>query len=93
LLTESHTGQGPCAQKLEIHYTPKCGSWFNTAEIELKALSAQCLARRIPNIETLRHEVPASENNRDASDLTVNWQFAPSTARIKLKHLYPQVQP
>lgn len=81
------------AEKLDIHYTPKHGSWLNIAEIELKALSTQCLARRIPNIDALRSEVAAWENNRNASNVAVDWQFSTSNARIKLKHLYPRIQP
>jgi hypothetical protein len=81
------------AEKLEIHYTPKHGSWLNIAEIELKALSTQCLARRIPNIDTLRGEVAAWENNRNDSNVSVDWQFSTPNARIKLKHLYPRIQP
>jgi hypothetical protein len=81
------------AEKLEIHYTPKHGSWLNIAEIELKALSTQCLARRIPHLDALRHEVAAWETNRNASNVAVHWQFSTSNARIKLKHLYPRIQP
>jgi hypothetical protein len=80
------------AQRLEIHYTPKHGSWLNVAEIELKALSTQCLARRIPNIEQLRHEVGAWEKARNHATVLVNWRFSTPNARIKLKHLYPQIQ-
>ena len=80
------------AQRLEIHYTPKHGSWLNVAEIELKALSTQCLDRRIPDIEKLRHEVGAWEKARNSATVVVNWQFSTPKARIKLKHLYPQIQ-
>lgn len=80
------------AQRLEIHYTPKHGSWLNIAEIELKALSTQCLDRRIPDIETLRCEVCAWELERNRSTVGVDWQFKATDARIKLKHLYPKIQ-
>jgi DDE superfamily endonuclease len=80
------------AEKLEIHYTPKHGSWLNIAEIELKALSTQCLDRRIPHIDTLRTEVAAWEAKRNRSNIGVDWQFTASNARIKLKHLYPQIR-
>lgn len=79
------------AKRLEIHYTPKHGSWLDVAEIELKALSVQCLDRRIPDIETLRHEVRAWEAARNRSRVGVDWHFATPEARIKLKHLYPAI--
>jgi len=75
--------------KLEIHYTPKHGSWLNMAEIELSHLSRQCLDRRIPDRETLLIETRAwlKQRNEDAS--SVDWQFTTDNARIKLKKLYP----
>lgn len=78
------------AKRLEIHYTPKHGSWLNIAEIELKALSVQCLDRRIPDIKMLRREVAAWEKQRNRASAGVDWQFATPDARIKLKRLYPQ---
>jgi len=77
------------ARRLEIHYTPRNGSWLNVAEIELGVLSAQCLDRRIPDAETLDAELAAWEEarNRDAS--RVIWRFTTADARIKLRHLYP----
>ncbi len=78
------------AKRLEIHYTPKHGSWLDAAEIELSILTKQCLDRRIPNIETLRREVEAWQRHRNASDKGVDWQFTTSDARTKLKRLYPQ---
>lgn len=81
------------ADKLEIHYTPKHGSWLNIAEIELSALSRQCLDRRLPDQPTLAHEVAAWEQRRNAATTTVDWRFTTADARIKLKHLYPSVQP
>lgn len=80
------------AQRLEIHHTPKHGSWLNVAEIELKALSTQCLDRRIPDIDTLRPEVTAWERDRNRATVAVDWQFTNQNARIKLKHLYPRIQ-
>lgn len=77
------------ADRLEIHYTPKHGSWLNMAEIELSILSRQCLDRRIPNQEMLRHEVAAWEAERNAIATKVDWRFTTDDARIKLKHLYP----
>lgn len=80
-------------QKLEIHYTPKHGSWLNIAEIELSALSIQCLLdERIPSIETLNDILSAWSINRNASQKGVDWHFAASDARIKLKHLYPDIK-
>jgi DDE superfamily endonuclease len=78
--------------RLEIHHTPKHGSWRNIAEIELSALTGQCLDRRIPDIETLRHETKPWEQRRNARHKGVDWQFTTQDARIKLKRLYPQLQ-
>ena len=75
--------------KLEIHYTPKHGSWLNMAEIELSVLSRQCLSRRIPDQRSLRHEVAAWEKARNESGATIDWRFTTEDARIKLKRLYP----
>ncbi len=75
--------------KLEIHYTPKHGSWLNMAEIELSVLSRQCLSRRIPDQHSLRHEVAAWEKARNENGATIDWRFATEDARIKLKRLYP----
>lgn len=75
--------------KLEIHYTPKHGSWLNMAEIELSVLARQCLDRRIPDPETLNQEVAAWEKRRNAQSRTIDWQFTTDDARIKLKRLYP----
>ncbi len=80
------------AQRLEIHYTPKHGSWLNVAEIELKALSTQCLDRRTPDINILSSDVDAWERERNAATIGVDWQFKTPDARIKLKHLYPQIR-
>ena len=78
--------------KLEIHYTPKHGSWLNMAELELSVLSRQCLDRRIPDQATLEQEVKAWEAQRNASPAPVKWRFTTTDARIKLKRLYPSLQ-
>ena len=77
--------------KLEIHYTPKHGSWLNVAEIGLSSLSRQCLKRRIADQETLDQEVRAWTTQRNAAPLSINWQFTTPDARIKLKRLYPSL--
>ncbi len=77
------------AKRLEIHYTPKHGSWLNVAEIELRVLSGQCLDRRIPERAELESEVAAWEKARNKSVVGVDWQFTTEDARIKLKRLYP----
>lgn len=80
------------ADKLEIHYTPKHGSWLDMAEIELGILSRQCLSRRIENMEQLEKEALAWEKNRNAKKEKVDWQFTTADARIKLKKLYPSIE-
>jgi len=77
------------AKRIEIHYTPKHGSWLNIAEIELSVMTSQCLGRRIPNIQELKQELSVWESNRNASTKTVDWQFTTDDARVKLKSLYP----
>jgi len=80
------------AQRLEIHYTPKHGSWLNIAEVELSAMSTQCLGnRRIPNLKTLNTELAAWHTKRNTIQKGVDWQFATKDARIKLKRLYPVI--
>ena len=79
------------ARRLEIHYTPKHGSWLNVAEIELSALNSQCLNRRIPDIELMRKEVVAWELDRNNRAATIDWRFTTEDARIKLKRLYPKL--
>jgi len=76
-------------RKLEIHYTPKHGSWLDIAEIELNVMTRQCLSRRISNIEMLRIELAAWESARNNNYAKVNWQFTTKDARIKLAALYP----
>jgi hypothetical protein len=80
------------ASRLEIHHTPKHGSWLNIAEIELSALTLQCLDRRIPDRETLTEETHQWEQRRNETHKGVDWQFSTQDARIKLKRLYPQIQ-
>ena len=77
-------------ERLEIHYTPKHGSWLNMAEIELSVLTKQCLARRMPDVETLRAEALKWSIDRNAAAKRIDWQFTTETARVKLKRLYPQ---
>lgn len=77
------------AQRLEIHYTPKHGSWLNIAEIELSAMEIQCLSRRIDSMEKLASEIKAWQTNRNNAKKSVNWQFTTKDARIKLHSLYP----
>jgi hypothetical protein len=78
------------ADKLEIHWTPKHGSWLNVAEIELAILIAQCLDRRVPDTDMLKREIAAWEEARNALGTTVDWRFRTEDARIKLRHLYPR---
>ena len=81
------------ADKLDIQYTPKHGSWLNMAEIEFSALSRQCLNRRIPTQEKLIQEISIWENARNEWKVGCNWQFTTEDARIKLKKLYPTIEP
>lgn len=78
-------------KKLEIHYTPKHGSWLDIAEIELNVITRQCLNRRIDNIEFLRKELAAWEMERNETKANVNWQFRTKDARVKLISLYPNL--
>lgn len=75
--------------RLEIHYTPKHGSWLNIAEIELRVLIGQCLNRRIPDKQTLEREVAHWQDQRNSCHAKVDWQFSTDDARVKLKRLYP----
>ncbi len=77
-------------KKLEIHYTPKHGSWLDIAEIELNVMTRQCLSRRISSIDVLRSELAAWEGERNNGKSKVNWQFTTKDARIKLISLYPE---
>jgi hypothetical protein len=80
------------AERLEIHHTPKHGSWLNMAEIELSVLARQCLGRRIETREELEREVEAWEEERNERQVGVRWRFTTADARIKLRHLYPALQ-
>jgi len=80
-------------ERLEIHYTPKHASWLDMAETELSVLARQCLDRRIPDRETLTREVAAWEKDRNEAVVKVDWRFTTADARIKLKRLYPSIQP
>ena len=76
-------------ERLEIHYTPKHGSWLNIAEIELRVLSGQCLNRRIPDKQALQKEVTQWQKQRNSLQAKVGWRFSTDNTRIKLKRLYP----
>ena len=82
------------AERLEIHYTPKHGSWLDMAEIEIGVMARQCLDRRIPDQSALRREVAASawQQQRNRDTVRVDWRFTTSDARSKLKSLYPSIQ-
>jgi hypothetical protein len=79
------------AEKLEIHHTPKHGSWLNMVEIEIGVLSRQCLSQYIPTKGQMINEVAAWEQRRNQDDATVDWQFTTADARVKLKRLYPVI--
>jgi len=79
-------------ERFEFHFTPKHGSWLNMAEIELSALTRQCLDRRLPDLPSLTQEVQAWQQQRNDEVVKVLWQFQTTDARTKLKHLYPQIQ-
>lgn len=79
------------AKRLEIHYTPKHGSWLNIAEIELSVVTRQRLLRRIPTMDILNQEVAAWERERNSASKHVDWHFDTIQARGKLKHLYPKL--
>lgn len=79
------------AKRLEIHYTPKHGSWLNMAEIELSVMTIQCLDRRIGSVEQLQREITAWEVDRNQTQKSVEWHFTTQQARGRLKHLYPEI--
>jgi len=79
------------AKKLELHYTPKHGSWLNMAEIELSILQHQCLDRRIPDEAMLKREIAAWEHQRNTEQASIDWRFSVSDARHKLERLYPSL--
>ena len=78
------------AERLDIHHTPKHGSWLNMAEIELSVLKGQCLNRRIADMATMQAEVAVWERDRNTRTRKIDWQFTTLDARIKLKRLYPK---
>ena len=80
------------AKRLEIHYTPRHGSWLNMAEIEIGAMVRQCLNRRIPDRDSLIREVDAWQEQRNRESVRVDWRFTTDDARIRLKSLYPSIQ-
>jgi DDE superfamily endonuclease len=80
------------AERIEIHHTPKHGSWLNMAEIELSALGRQCLSRRIAHQDTLERQIAGWEEKRNAARPLINWQFTTQNARVKLRSLYPSLQ-
>lgn len=80
------------AERLELHFTPKHGSWLDMAEIEIGVMSRQCLNRRIPDQKTLRREINAWQKQRNQKTVCVDWRFTTADARIKLKSLYPSIQ-
>ena len=80
------------ATRLEIHYTPKHGSWLNMAETELSILCRQCLDRRIDSQDKMTSEIAVWEKERNSAQSTIDWQFTTADARIKLKKLYPSLQ-
>jgi hypothetical protein len=79
-------------ERLEIHYTPKHGSWLNMAEIEIGVMNRQCLDRRIDDKDLLTREVAAWDDERNTRQTGVDWRFTTDDARIKLKRLYPTIQ-
>ena len=80
------------AARLEVHHTPKHGSWLNMAEIELSCLARQCLDRRVEDAATLRRAAAAWEKDRNRHHRKIDWRFTTADARIKLKRLYPSIQ-
>ena len=79
------------AERFEIHYTPKHGSWLNMAETEIGVMSRQCLKQRIPTKEEMAYQVKAWTSTRNSANLSVDWRFTTEDARIKLKRLYPKI--
>jgi hypothetical protein len=80
------------AERIEVHHTPKHGSWLNVAEIELSALARQCLDRRVESEDALLDEVAAWEDERNDRAVGIKWQFTTADARIKLRRLYPAIE-
>jgi hypothetical protein len=80
------------ARRLEFHFTPEHASWLNMAELELSVLARQCLSRRVANAATLATGAVAWEGRRNAMRAKINWSFRPADARVKIAHLYPQLE-
>jgi DDE superfamily endonuclease len=80
------------AERIEVHHTPKHGSWLNVAEIELSVLSRQCLDRRIESVEELLKELEPWSEERNERSVGVKWRFTTADARIKLRRLYPAIE-
>ena len=83
------SGARRVARRLELHHTPKHGSWLNMAEIELSIFSKQCLRRRIGDEQTLRREIGSLERERNDSKAVIDWRFTTEDARTKLRRIYP----
>ncbi len=79
-------------RKLELHYTPKHGSWLNMAECEFAVLATQCLGRRIADVKALKLEIDPWQTKRNQDKTKINWQFGIDLARVKLKRLYPSLE-
>jgi hypothetical protein len=77
------------ARKLEIHYTPKHGSWLNMAEVEFAVLVDQCLDRRLASMPSVSREVLAWQHRRNDAKATINWRFTTTDARMKMERIYP----
>ena len=80
------------ARRLEIHYTPKHGSWLNIAECELSVFKRQCMLRRVPDTNALKRKANLWQDQRNGRQQGVNWRFRTPDARIRLKQLYPEIQ-
>ena len=80
------------ARRLELHFTPKHGSWLNMAETEIGILTGQCLDRRIDQSAVVSHETAAWEKDRNDAKATINWRFTIADARVKLKNIYPSIE-
>jgi DDE superfamily endonuclease len=80
------------AERIEVHHTPKHGSWLNVAEIELSVLSRQCLDRRIASADELLKQLEPWEVERNDREVGVKWRFTTADARIKLRRLYPAIE-
>ena len=78
--------------KLEVHYTPKHGSWLNLAESEISIMNSQCLDRRLESVPEVAQEVTPWEEARNAQKIRVHWTFTVAAARLKLKKLYPSIE-